>query len=149
MLCAPESGEAIVAGWIVLVRHQGWALWDPRFAVLIDGKRTARIARGETRDFTVEAGVHRMRVRQLGYSSRTLEVSVADGETVVVRTRMRFWASYLTNLFASLTGGVGFWLFAQGPTPANVIGFSIGVVGLVTLLALRIALSLRSDPVAP
>ncbi|MEY9894150.1 hypothetical protein ABIA31_007834 [Catenulispora sp. MAP5-51] len=135
-----------MAGWIVVVRYESWGLLHHRSAVIIDGRRVARLRRDATQDFMVEAGVHQLRVRQIGYPSKTLEVSVADGEAVVVRTRMRFWATYVTSLFASFTGGIGFWLFAQGPTLPNVVGFSVGLVGLVTLLAARVAISLRPDP---
>jgi hypothetical protein len=135
-----------VAGWIVVVRHRSIAAWEARFAVFLDGRRVAKLGRDAMQDFPVEAGIHRVRVRQWGYPSKTLTVSVADGETVIVRTRTRFWANFLTSMSGTLIGGRAFWLFSQGLTAANVAICGIGVVGIVVLVGSRVVISLRADP---
>lgn len=135
-----------MAGWIVVVRRRSHALREARFAVFIDGVRVAKLDRDATRGFQVGAGVHRVRVKQWGYPSKTLEVSVADGETVIVRTRTRFWGNYLTTFSSTLIGGNAFWMCAQKVTPTNTTMFSIGVVGVVVLLWSRAGISLRPDP---
>ena len=145
MLCAPKRwwGETIVAGHIVLARAWDWSLWSPRFSVRIDGERVGKIQRDSSEGFEVAAGLHRIRMSQLGYSSKTLVVSVADGETLVLRTGLRTWINPLLGLSGWLIGASGYPLFAHGPTPINVAGFTIGVALTVAVFASKVLISLR------
>ena len=91
-------------------------------------------------------GTHRVRVSQFGYASRTLAVSVTDGETTVLRSRIRFWANYLNCMMGCLVGGSAVRLFEYGPTPTNVITFAIGAAGVILLYASKLLIRLRLDP---
>jgi hypothetical protein len=148
MLCAPTPGEATVAGRIVVVRDPAVSGWAARFAVRIDDRRVGKVRNGAGRDFEVEPGVHRVRVSQTGFPSRTLVISVADGETVVLRSRVRFWANFLAGMSGCLIGSSCAWLLLAGPTPVRVVNVALGVAGLVAFSASKSLISLRPDPAA-
>lgn len=145
MLCAPTSGgKAVMTGEIVVVRDSSLASATARFAVRIDGKRVGKLRQGNSLGFDVPAGVHRVRVTQLGYSSKYLVLSVAEGESVVLRTRIRFWGNFLSGMSASLIGGPGFWLLVR-PTMVTAALFVVGVAGFAGSFAAKTMISLRPD----
>ena len=137
-----------MAGRIVVVRERRWGGLVPPFAVRIDGRKVGTVGFGKRQGFDVEPGTHRVRTSQLGYSSKTLVVSVAEGETVVVRTGVRFWGNSLNALAGGLIGGVGYWLFGHGATPNRVAGFSAGLALAGIIFAARLMIYLRPDPTA-
>ncbi|WP_370381088.1 hypothetical protein [Catenulispora sp. GAS73] len=111
----------------------------------VDDKRVGKVRNGDSRHFEVEPGVHRVRVNQTGFASRTLVVSVTEGETVVLRSRVRFWANFLIGMAGALIGSNGVWLLLKGPTAATVILFAVGVAGIVVSIASKALISLRPD----
>lgn len=135
-----------MTGRLVIVRQPSWTIWAGRFAVRVDGRKVGKVDRDGSRDFEIEAGTHRVRVTQLGASSRTLVMSVADGETVVLRAGVRYWINVLSNMFGTLIGGSGFWLLAHGPTPTRLAMFAVGVAGSGAVVASRAVIRLRPDP---
>jgi len=135
-----------VAGRIVINRDSAVLGWSSRFAIRIDARRVGKVRNGDSRQFEVEPGVHRVRVSQTGFGSRTLVISVANGETVVLRSRMRFWAGVLTGVAGSLIGGNAAWLFLAGPSAARVVLLAIGVAGFVAASTSKALISLRLDP---
>jgi hypothetical protein len=143
MLGTPIAGEATVAGRIMLVRQSGG---PARFTVRIDDERVGKLAAATWQAVEVEPGTHRVRVSHSGYSSKTLLVSVAEGEAVVLLSRRRFVVNYLNSLSGALVGGSGYWLFAHGPTPTRLTAFGVGVAGAITVYAARLMISLRPAP---
>lgn len=134
-----------MAGRIVIIRDRAVSGWTVRLAIRIDARRVGKVRNGDSRRFEVEPGVHRVRVNQTGFASRTLVVSVAEGETVVLRSRVRFWANFLTGMAGALIGSNGVWLLLEGPTAATVILFAVGVAGFVVSIASKALISLRPD----
>lgn len=131
-------------GEIMVVRDSSLANAAARFAVRIDGKRVGKLRRGSYQSFDVPAGVHRVRMTQLGWSSKSLVLSIEEGETVVLRTRVRFWANFLSGMSGSLVGGPGFLLLVH-PTAVTAALFAIGVTGFAGSFAAKTAISLRPD----
>ena len=134
-----------MAGRIVVARDPG-RRWEARLAVRVDGERVGRVAAASWLDFEVEPGAHRVRVSQFGYSSKTLVVSMDDGETVALRSRVRYGVNFLNRMAGSLIGGSVVWLFAQGPTATRLALFTVGVAGTIAVYAARLLISLRADP---
>lgn len=138
-----------MAGRIVVVRNKAWAMLWPRWAVRIDGQRVGKLPIDSWRAFEVDPGVHGVRVSQAGYSSRTAVVSVADHETVVLRSRPRFGILYLNNVSGVIIGISGITLFDKGPTPDRVIVFVLALAVPIMMFAARLAIRLRPDPAPP
>jgi hypothetical protein len=135
-----------VAGRIVVVRRPGLGRRTARFAVRVDGKTVGKLTLGASREFEVEAGTHRVRVTQLGVPSRKLVVSVADGETVFLRTGLRYWINFLNGAFGGLIGGSAYWLGAHDLTSTRLVLFAVGLAGCGAIMASGATIKLRLDP---
>ena len=135
-----------MAGGIVVIRDRAVSGWATRFAIRIDARRVGKVRNGASGLYEVEPGVHRVRVSQGGFSSRTLVISVVDGETVVLRGRVRFWGNFLLGVAYVLIGSNGTWLLLGGPATARVVLLAVGVAGSVASFAWKSLISLRPDP---
>lgn len=137
-----------MAGRIVVVRDAALSGYAMRFAVRIDGARVGKVRNGGSRDFEVEPGVHRVRVSQTGYASRALVLSVADGETVVLWSRVRFWPTFLSGTSSALVGSSCAWLLLEGLTATRLLLLAVGAAGMVLSFATKWNISLRAEPVS-
>lgn len=79
-------GEPVAAteGWSIIRLHRQQGFYRTRFGqyrVRIDGNPVGKIAEGETKDFSVPAGQHRVRLTiDRLWSSREVTLQVCDGE---------------------------------------------------------------------
>lgn len=79
-------GEPVAAteGWSIIRLHRQQGFYRTRFGqyrVRIDGNPVGKIAEGETKDFSVPAGQHRVRLTiDRLWSSREVTLQVRDGE---------------------------------------------------------------------
>jgi hypothetical protein len=103
-----------VQGWgvIRLRRRQGWRDRLRAYQVRIDGNLVGKIAEGETKDFFVPAGEHRVRlVDAWCYTSREVMLQVPEGE--LAEFICRPGSPALVALFALLVPRR--WICLDGP----------------------------------
>ena len=67
------------------------------FFVLIDGQKAGAIANGQTEEFVVTPGIHKIECRVNWTGSQTFEVNVREGESeyLQVRSGMKFFGIFL------------------------------------------------------
>ncbi len=77
----------------------GIELLRGRFEVLVDGRRVAEVAWGETVEITVEPGEHLLQIRSGRYGSRTQRFKLRDQEVVNFRCHgAMMWPRFVVSL---------------------------------------------------
>jgi hypothetical protein len=94
-----------VPGWSIIRVHRQEMPWRDRYGkwrVLVDGRRVGVIANGETREFRVSPGVHRVRLatRDKIFASPQRNVSLSQG--AVAEFTCRPWGPPILSVFAFL-----------------------------------------------
>jgi hypothetical protein len=79
-----------------------------KFEIVVDGRSTASIERGDAVEVPVEPGHHTLRIRSGRYSSRELSFDAADGEVISFRCYgANLWPVWLASF---VLPNLGIWL---------------------------------------
>jgi hypothetical protein len=79
-----------------------------KFEIVIDGRGTASIERGDTVEVPTEPGHHALRIHSGRYSSRELSFDAADGDVISFRCYgANLWPVWLASF---VLPNLGIWL---------------------------------------
>src|SRR5450755_4697549 len=90
-------GEVELVASIRVIRDSGYREFLRAYAIVLDGKRTCELRRGQTRELSLSPGRHAISVRIDWCGSKALDFVATAGATVtfIVRSGCRGWRIFL------------------------------------------------------